>query len=306
MALRYTILIAMLMLMMTVAACNEADALYDDGDAYFEEGNYSKAIESFERVIELDPDYTDAHNGAADAYFMRGRDYADKGNYSSAIADYEAAIKLYPSHPDAYDYVAHAYYLRGRSYADRGEYSEAIRDYEAVTRFDPNHSDVRYHSAIAYHERGRNSADAGDFEKAMEDYDKAIEFGHPNTENVLADKSGAELALVFVEVFEEFSVSAHDLSKDYQSNEIAANQKYGAQDNFVVVNGIIDSIGYTFENSPYIRLVGYNDFGIQANFDHSNEYMLVELTKGQEATVACTIDSYSFGDVVLRDCTIYE
>ena len=306
MSLKHAQMIALLMLVSFVVACSKADALYDDGNAYFEEGDYDKAIESFEGVIELDPDYTDAYYRAADAYFMRGRDYADRGNYSNAIADYSAAIKLDPSHPDAYEYAANAYYLRGRSYTDKGEHGAAIRDYEAVMRLDSAHPDVRYHHAVAYYNRGNDYAEAGDFEKAIEDYDKAIELGHHNSEGVRAEKEVAELTLAFIDAFEEFMVSAHDLSRDYQSNEIAAKGKYAAQGNFVAVQGIIDTIGYTLEGSPYIRLVGYNGFGVQANFDLSNEYLLVDLSRGQETTVACTIDSYLFGEVMLQDCVISE
>ena len=102
-------------------------------------------------------------------------------------------------------------------------------------RFNPAHPDVRYHHAVAYYDRGRSYADAGDFAKAIEDYDKAIELGHPNADEVRSEKEVAEFSLVLIEAWEGFSVSAHDLSRDYQSNEIAAKGKYAAQGNFVAV-----------------------------------------------------------------------
>ena len=41
---------------------------YEEGENYFNNNNYKKAIECFEKVIQLDPDYLSAYNFLAKIY----------------------------------------------------------------------------------------------------------------------------------------------------------------------------------------------------------------------------------------------
>ena len=65
----------------------DADAYYNLGIAYDEQGNYTKAIESYEKAIELKPDY-------ADAYINLGNAYNDQGNPELQISNYKEAARL--------------------------------------------------------------------------------------------------------------------------------------------------------------------------------------------------------------------
>jgi tetratricopeptide (TPR) repeat protein len=62
------------------------------GTAYYELEEYDKAIEDFNRAIELSPYYQSALS-------WRGRAYNDSGKEQEALADYNLAAKLMP-----YDY----------------------------------------------------------------------------------------------------------------------------------------------------------------------------------------------------------
>ena len=93
-----------------------ADAYYEQGDAYVEMGEYDQAITDYSKAIELDP-------GHALAYFNRAYAYGDIGEYDKAITDYSKAIELDPSD-------AQAYYNRGLDYQNKGEVPKAVSDLE--------------------------------------------------------------------------------------------------------------------------------------------------------------------------------
>ena len=69
-----------------------------------QKGDFDRAIEDFNKAIDLKPDY-------AKAYYNRGIAYGDKGDFDRAIEDFNKAIDLNP------DY-AKAYYSRGIAYGD--------------------------------------------------------------------------------------------------------------------------------------------------------------------------------------------
>jgi len=93
-----------------------ADACYKRGDAYDETGKYDKAITSYSKAIELDPNH-------ALSYYNRGCAYGEIGAYDKAIADYNKAIELNPND-------ALAYYNRGLACSKRGEVPKAVSDLE--------------------------------------------------------------------------------------------------------------------------------------------------------------------------------
>jgi tetratricopeptide (TPR) repeat protein len=94
---------------------HECDS-YKRGDAYYEMGEYSKAIAEYNKAIETNPNH-------ALAYFNRAYAYGEIGNYDKAIADYSKIIELNPGD-------AQAYYNRGLDYYNNGEVSKAVSDLE--------------------------------------------------------------------------------------------------------------------------------------------------------------------------------
>jgi tetratricopeptide (TPR) repeat protein len=73
---------------------NEEERLAEE---YLKQGDYAKAIESYEEAIELEPDY--------EAYYNLGSAYGKQGDYVKAIEAYNKAIELKPDDAEAY-YVA--------------------------------------------------------------------------------------------------------------------------------------------------------------------------------------------------------
>lgn len=98
-------------------------AYFNRGTAYYEKGDYDRAIADYDSAIFLDP-------GDADAYLNRGIAYSQKGDHDRAIADFNNAIRL---NPDS----APAYAGRGLAYLDVGDTRNALEDFRTAGRMLP-------------------------------------------------------------------------------------------------------------------------------------------------------------------------
>jgi tetratricopeptide (TPR) repeat protein len=97
------------------------DAYYNRGCVYLELCEYDKAVEDFNKVIELDPKHPTV-------YSKLGRICYEKGDYNQAMDYFNKAVKVYPTS----DVV---YYDRGALYTEIGEYDKAIEDYKKAIKF---------------------------------------------------------------------------------------------------------------------------------------------------------------------------
>jgi tetratricopeptide (TPR) repeat protein len=86
--------------------------------AYSEKGEYAKAIELFDKALEIttDPAYVIHDRGSA---------YAEARSYDLAIADYTKAMEL---KPDEKDFVAQCYNDRAVAYFKFGKHQESYND----------------------------------------------------------------------------------------------------------------------------------------------------------------------------------
>jgi Tfp pilus assembly protein PilF len=77
------------------------------GAVLFEEGKTGEAIDHYNKVIRIKPDF-------ALAYYNRGLAYAKLGRYQSAVEDFNKAISLKQDDVDTYDNRANAYFNLGK------------------------------------------------------------------------------------------------------------------------------------------------------------------------------------------------
>ncbi len=61
---------------------------------YLEKKWYDKAVEAFERAIQISPNFTEAYDSLGEAYFRMGR-------YPEAVKNFRKALELQPSHKHA-------------------------------------------------------------------------------------------------------------------------------------------------------------------------------------------------------------
>ena len=86
----------------------EAEVGNDRGIAYSENGEHNLAIATFDKTIELQPDYMDAH-------YNRGLAYMRKGEVDKALADYSGAIQFKRDYAEAYNNRGIAYQKKVKS-----------------------------------------------------------------------------------------------------------------------------------------------------------------------------------------------
>ncbi len=126
----------------------------DEGNAYYDAGQYDKAIADYTRALQLDPEF-------AWAYIERGNAYGELQQYDKAIADYDQALTLDPKDTRAYRNRGNAYYVLQ-------QYDKAIADYGQALTLDPE-------SALAYSMRGDAYGELRQYDKAIADYTQVLQ-----------------------------------------------------------------------------------------------------------------------------------
>ena len=98
------VLLAVLVLATAVGCSGETDFEYYYGraDMYMQLGHLQRAIQDYDKAIQLDPDLSSTYHDRAGAYYYLGQ-------YQRAIQDYDKAIQLDPDYADAYENRGKAY-----------------------------------------------------------------------------------------------------------------------------------------------------------------------------------------------------
>jgi len=101
-------------------------------------------------------------------------------------------------------------------------------------------------------------------------------------------------------------LNAYELRAEYETNEVAADEKY--EDKIIYVNGMIDNIGKDVLDNPYITLDdGTIINSVQCMFDKADESIVADLKMGQEVTIRgeCA-GEIIFGNILLRGSSIVD
>jgi len=96
-------------------------------------------------------------------------------------------------------------------------------------------------------------------------------------------------------------VTADQLHKDYNANEVGADATY--KDKVLRVTGAVQGIKKGITDKPYLVLWTTNEFsGVHANFD--NDGVLGTLKVGDHVTVQCRGAGMIMGSPMLHDCVL--
>ncbi len=153
----------------------DAIGLFEQGNAFMKNKNYSEALRVYDKAITLEPDYFEAWNGKADAlnraqqftealeasdrvlvlkpdyvqgWINRGYILYNLGRYDEELKAYETAITLDPASPAAW-------FNKGYSLAGMKRYDEAIAAFNKVQALDPTFPNLAANIRIA--EQNRNA-----------------------------------------------------------------------------------------------------------------------------------------------------
>jgi tetratricopeptide (TPR) repeat protein len=129
------------------------DTYFKRGVLFWNLGEYDRAIQDFDQVIELARD-------SKLGWLGRGTALVSKGEFESAIRDLDEAIRLDPR-------FGLAYKERGAAYYRSGDLDRATADFNRFVDLDPKNPD-------SYNDRAEAFVARGDLDKAIADYDTAI------------------------------------------------------------------------------------------------------------------------------------
>jgi len=175
----------------TTAVTGDAEALFNLGNAFYDNGDYDNAIANYTAALRIKPNNHEA-------LYKRGVAYFIKGDIDVAIMDFTEAIWLKPDMGKAYLFRAFALItsvsegtlnvnsseasfnsiLSGQVSEEQSViYNRAIEDLTQSIRLDPD-------DAVAYDTRGGAYVLNGEYDRAIADYTAALKI-QPNYFNAL-------------------------------------------------------------------------------------------------------------------------
>lgn len=132
----------------------EDDKNLDNGIEEFSKGNFDKAIELFEKVVEKFPT-------SIEGYYNLGLSYLRKGELDQALTSFEKAKEL---NPEAYT----VYLALGEGYFNKGNTEKAVEAYAKATELEPENPRAYYNLGMTQYKRNNTDEALAAFEKCME------------------------------------------------------------------------------------------------------------------------------------------
>lgn len=131
----------------------EAIQYFNAGISYHQQGNAPKAIQSYQKVLELDPNHIEAYNNL-------GILYQEIGDLDKAYQSYQKAIEINPRYEKALNNAGIILLLKG-------EEEQAIAIFQNILSFNPDHLESHIHLGTLYKKKGL-------IEKGIDSYQKAL------------------------------------------------------------------------------------------------------------------------------------
>ncbi len=133
-----------------------ADRHFEMGSRYMARGEYSRAIEEFNKVLATRPDSLETHTDIALSYSALGR-------YRDAVNSYQRAVRINPDDAVALGGM-------GAAYFQLKEYQPAAECYEKAIRVDPGNAYYHDGLGLVYTRLGRSEAGRRSLGRAVELY----------------------------------------------------------------------------------------------------------------------------------------
>ena len=161
---------------------------FNSGVDLYHQRDYSKAIQAYQKVIELDPGYAEAYNNL-------GIIYQEAGDLDRALASYQKAIEINPKSEKALNNLGVLLYLKGRYeesiqafqkaltlnannieshinlgilFKKQGQVDQAIESYHRALAINPLHGEAHYNMGLLYEQLGRNEMAIGHYQKFVQ------------------------------------------------------------------------------------------------------------------------------------------
>ncbi len=174
------------------------------GESYYLVGEYVKALENFDRAIEIDPKYSFA-------IMNRGRTYRAIQRYNDSLQDFTTLIKLNSKNDEALA-------GRGETYRLMEQYENALKDFSSAIEIDPKYS-------FAIISRGRIYRALKQYNDSLQDFTTLIKLSNKNEKALAGRGETYRLMERYEEALKDFN-RAVDLYPKYSFAIISRGEVY--------------------------------------------------------------------------------
>jgi len=117
------------------------------GVAYWRKGDLDEALETFDRSLSLDHNYSIAFNNKGSVYLSKFLTTRDRMDLDRATENFKKSIQLDPGYASAYNGL-------GAAYSQAGDIEGAIRSWEKAVEINPGLGFSLYNLGTAYMRKG--------------------------------------------------------------------------------------------------------------------------------------------------------
>ena len=167
---------------------------FNSGVHFYNQREFSKATQAYQKVIELDPAYVEAYNNLGITYQMIG-------NIDRAFEAYEKTIKINPKYEKGYNNLGTLLFLKDR-------YEEAQEAFQKALAINPNNIESHLNLGILFKKKCN-------WGKSIESYQTALAIDpfrretHYNIALLYEQMENLELAISHYQQFIQLSPKSH-------------------------------------------------------------------------------------------------
>jgi Flp pilus assembly protein TadD len=167
---------------------------FNSGVHFYNQREFSKAIQAYQKVIELDPTYVEAYNNLGIIYQMLG-------DMDRAFEAYRKSTEINPRYEKGYNNLGILLFLKGR-------YEEAVEAFQKALAINSNNIESHINLGILFKKKG-------EWEKAIGSYQKALAINplhretHYNIALLYEQLENLELAINYYQQFIQLSSKSH-------------------------------------------------------------------------------------------------
>jgi Tfp pilus assembly protein PilF len=164
------------------------------GVQFYNQREFLKAIQSYQKVIELDPTYIEAYNNL-------GIIYQEIGDFDRAFGAYQKSIEINPQYEKGHNNLGILFYLKGRN-------EEALEAFQKALAINSNNIESHINLGVLYKKQGQ-------LNKAIESYQKALDINplhretHYNIALLYEQLENIDLAIGHYQQFIKLSSPSH-------------------------------------------------------------------------------------------------
>jgi Tfp pilus assembly protein PilF len=176
------------------AVASETLTHFNLGVQCYNQREFLKAIQSYQKVIELNPTYIEAYNNL-------GLVYQEIGDLNRAFGAYQKSIEINPQYEKGYNNLGILFYLKGRN-------EEALESFQKALTINPNNIESHINLGVLYKKQGQMN-------KAIESYQQALDINplhretHYNIALLYEQLENIELAVGHYRQFIKLSSPSH-------------------------------------------------------------------------------------------------